>query len=160
MSVQNPPLDTYVRDLLHSKPEMLDSEDVLTVIPSTTVFDCIERMADHNVGSIMVMDGEEIVGIFTERDYMKSIALKGHSSKTTDVEEVMTTDVVTVQPDKPLEECLEVMTRFRFRHLPVVDENESLIGLISIGDCVKQVVNTAHRKTKQFRQYVTGSYSV
>ena len=152
------PFDTHVKDIVESKSGPPDDSTVLTAEPSTTVYECIARMDDRGVGSIVVMDGDEIAGIFTERDYLGSIALEGRSSKTTPVEDVMTTDVNTVQPKKPLEECLHLMTEFRFRHLPVVDENESLLGLISIGDCVKQIVDTAHKETDQLRQYVTGTY--
>jgi CBS domain-containing protein len=159
MQAHNNPFDAHVKDIVRSKsglPE--DGDGVLTAEPSTTVYECIARMDDHGVGSIVVMDGDEIAGIFTERDYMNSIALKGRSSETTAVEDVMTTDVKTVRPDKPLEECLQLMTELRFRHLPVVNEDDALIGLISIGDCVKQIVDTAHKETEQLRQYVTGTY--
>lgn len=157
MDAHENPFDTHVKDIVQSKPGLNDGT-VLTTERSATVYDCIARMNDHGVGSIVVMDGDDIAGIFTERDYMNSIALKGRSSKTTAVEDVMTTDVKTVRPDKPLEECLHLMTEFRFRHLPVVNADESLIGLISIGDCVKQIVDTAHKETEQLRQYVTGTY--
>jgi len=114
-------------------------------------------MVDRDVGSIVVMDGDNIAGIFTERDYMRSIALKGRSSKETEVREVMTSDVATVTPEKPLEECLELMTELRCRHLPVVDDEE-LVGIVSIGDGVKQIIQTAQQETDRLRRYVTGSY--
>lgn len=158
MQVHNNPFDAHVKDIVRSKSGLPADGAVLTTERSTTVYECIARMEDKGVGSIVVMDGDEIVGIFTERDYMTSIALKGRSSKTTPVEDVMTTNVRTVQPEKPLEECLHLMTEFRFRHLPVVDGDDCLIGLISIGDCVKQIVDTAHKEKEQLRQYVTGTY--
>jgi CBS domain-containing protein len=158
MQAHKNPFDAHVKDIVLSKSDRPDDGEVLTAEPSTTVYECIALMDDHGVGSIVVMDDDELAGIFTERDYMSSIALEGRSSKTTAVEDVMTTDVTTVQPDRPLEECLQLMTEFRFRHLPVVDEDKSLLGLISIGDCVKQIVDTAHKETDQLRQFVTGTY--
>jgi CBS domain-containing protein len=115
-------------------------------------------MVDRDVGSILVMDGESIAGIFTERDYMRNIALKGRSSKETEVQEVMTTDVATVDPEKPLVECLRIMTELRCRHLPVTDESGELLGIVSIGDGVKRIVKTAEAETTRLQQYVTGSY--
>jgi CBS domain-containing protein len=117
-------------------------------------------MSERDVGSIVVMNGEEIVGIFTERDYMQSIALEGRSSKETEVQEVMSSEVATVSPEKPLEECLHLMTKLRCRHLPVVDDNENLVGIVSIGDGVKEIMETAKRETDRLRRYVTGEYSV
>ena len=129
-----------------------------TTEPTATVFECIDRMVDRDVGSIVVMDEDAIAGIFTERDYMRSIALEGRSSDETEVQEVMTSDVSTVAPNDPLEECLELMTKLRCRHLPVVDDDGDLVGLVSIGDGVKQIIATAHQETDRLRRYVTGSY--
>ena len=158
MDTREGPLDTRVKDIVQSKSALTESGGgVLTTEPSATVFECIDRMVDHDVGSIVVMDEEAIAGIFTERDYMRSIALKGRSSKETRVREVMTSDVATVPPEKPLEECLELMTELRCRHLPVVDDDE-LVGIVSIGDGVKQIIQTAHQETDRLRRYVTGSY--
>lgn len=152
-------LDTRVKDIAQLTTNLSDSEEgVLTAKPSDTVFECIDRMADRDVGSIVVLEGDAIVGIFTERDYMRSIALKGRSSKETEVREVMESDVATVGPEMPLAECLELMTTLRCRHLPVVDAEDELVGLVSIGDCVKRIVETAERETARLRRYVTGSY--
>lgn len=117
-------------------------------------------MTDLDVGSIVVMDGNTIVGIFTERDYMRKIALEGRSSEKTEVQEVMTDEVVTVQPDDPLAGCLQVMTEIWCRHLPVVDEEENLIGIVSIRDGVQEVVETAERETDWLLQYIEGQYSI
>jgi len=158
MDTREGPLDTRVKDIVQSKSALTESGGgVLTTEPSATVFECIDRMVDRDVGSIVVMDGDNIAGIFTERDYMRSIALKGRSSKETEVREVMTSDVATVTPEKPLEECLELMTELRCRHLPVVDDEE-LVGIVSIGDGVKQIIQTAQQETDRLRRYVTGSY--
>jgi CBS domain-containing protein len=152
-------LDTRVKDIIRSKSSLTDDDGVLTTEPSATVFECIGRMVDEDVGSIVVMDGDTIAGLFTERDYMQSIALEGRSSDETEVQEVMTEDVATVDLEKPLEECLRLMTKLRCRHLPVVDEDGDLIGIVSIGDGVKRIIQKAQRETARLRQYVTGSYS-
>lgn len=160
MNTQDGLLNAQAEDIVQSKSTLTDENGVLTTSPSTTVYDCIDRMVDHDVGSIVVMDGDDIAGIFTERDYMRNIALEGRSSDTTEVKEVMTTELATVAPDKPLEECLQIMTELRCRHLPVVNDEEELIGMVSIGDCVKQIVDTAQMETARLRQYVTRSYAV
>lgn len=152
-------LDTRAKDIIRSKSSLTDEDGVLTTEPSATVFECIGRMVDEDVGSIVVMDGDSIAGLFTERDYMQSIALEGRSSDETEVQEVMTEDVATVDLEKPLDECLRLMTKLRCRHLPVVDEDGDLIGIVSIGDGVKRIIQTAQRETARLRQYVTGSYS-
>lgn len=153
-------LNTKVRDIVRSKSDLSADGDVLTTPPSATVYECIERMVDRDVGSIVVMDGKHLAGIFTERDYMRNIALKGRSSKTTEVQEVMTSDLATVSPDKPLDECLTIMTKLRCRHLPVVNDDEDLVGIISIGDCVKKIVDTAELEAARLQQYVTRTYPV
>jgi len=159
MDTREGPLDTRVRDIVQSKSSLADSNSgVLTTDPSATVYDCIGRMVERDVGSIVVMDGDAIAGIFTERDYMHSIALKGRSSKETKVQTVMSSDVVTVSPDKPLEDCLHLMTELRCRHLPVVDEEDELVGIVSIGDCVKRISQTARQETDRLRRYAMGNY--
>lgn len=159
MDTRDGPLDTRVKDIVQSKSALTESgKGVLTTEPSATVFECIDRMVDRDVGSIVVMDGEDIAGIFTERDYMHSIALEGRSSKETEVQEVMTSDVATVDPETPIAACLYQMTELRCRHLPVVTDDGDLVGIVSIGDGVKEVIETAHRETDRLRRYVTGSY--
>jgi len=158
MDTRDGPLDTRVKDIVQSKSALTDDGGVLTTEPTATVFECIGRMVDRDVGSIVVMDGEAIAGIFTERDYMRNIALKGRSSKETEVREVMTSDVATVDPDEPLADCLRLMTELRCRHLPVTDEEGELVGLVSIGDGVKRIVKTAEAETARLQQYISGSY--
>jgi CBS domain-containing protein len=153
-------IDTRVRDVLETKGTADEKTDVLTASPDAMVYDCIARMADNDFGSIVVMDEEEIVGIFTERDYMKNIALKGRSSDETEVREVMTTDVATVDAEKPLEECLDLMTDLSCRHLPVVDEDGALDDIISVRDCMRQISEAAKSEALQLRNYVTGQYPV
>jgi CBS domain-containing protein len=114
-------------------------------------------MVQHNVGSILVMDHSEIAGIFTERDYLRRIALRGRTSRTTRVEEVMTTDVIRVKPDTSVEQCMQIMTAHKCRHLPVVDDDE-LVGIISIGDCVKQISHDAQSEANSLKAYIKGQY--
>jgi CBS domain-containing protein len=133
--------------------------DVLTTDPESTVFDAIARMVDLNVGSILVMDDGEVEGIFTERDYLRQIVLEGRTSKTTRVEEVMTTDVVWVDPSYTADECMALMTEHKCRHLPVLQDGD-LTGIISIGDCVKQVSRTARSRVEELEKYISGRYPV
>ena len=158
MDARDGPLDTRVKDIVKSKTALTDDGGVLTTPPSATVFECIGRMVDHDVGSIVVMDGDDIAGIFTERDYMQRIALEGRTSKETQVQDVMEKDVAKVGPEKPLVDCMLLMTNLRCRHLPVVNDDEDLVGLVSIGDCVKRILDTAQAETDRLRKYVTGRY--
>lgn len=158
MDARNGPLDTRVKDIVQSQSALTEEGGVLTIEPTAMVYECIDRMVDRDIGSIVVMEGEAIAGIFTERDYMRNIALEGRSSKETEVREVMTSDVATVGPEKPLVACLRLMTELRCRHLPVVDDEDSLVGIVSIGDGVKHIVKTAQAETDRLRKYVTGSY--
>lgn len=131
--------------------------EVLTTDPQSTVFDAIARMVDHNVGSILIMDDDEVEGIFTERDYLRQIVLEGRTSKTTRVEEVMTTDVVWVDPSYTADECMALMTEHKCRHLPVLQDGD-LTGIVSIGDCVKQVSRTARSRVEELEKYISGRY--
>jgi CBS domain-containing protein len=151
-------MKTRVRDILKRK-----GPEVVTIEPSATVYTCIERMVDRNVGSILVVDGdptrgESIVGIFTERDYMRRIVLKGRTSKTTEVQTVMSDEVLTVPPDTSVEACMQLMTEERSRHLPVLADDDTLLGLVSIGDCVKQISDAAQDEAAQLRNYVSDRY--
>src|SRR6056297_1570367 len=127
--------------------------EVLTTDPQSTVFDAIARMVDHNVGSILVIDGDEVEGIFTERDYLRRIVLEGRTSKTTRVEEVMTADVIVVPPTQTVSECLAIMTEAKCRHLPVVEDG-ILVGMISIGDCAKEVSRAAVNEITHLESYI------
>lgn len=131
--------------------------EVLTTTPSSTVFDAIARMVDQNVGSVLVMADGEIEGIFTERDYLRRIVLEGRTSKTTRVEEVMSTDVVWVDPSYTADECMALMTEHKCRHLPVLVDGD-LAGIVSIGDCVKQVSRTARSRVEELEKYISGRY--
>ena len=135
-----------------------EDTDVLSAEPTATVYDCIARMSERDFGSILVMDGDNIEGIFTERDYMHDLVLEGRSSEETEVQVVMTDDVVTVDPETQLEDCLDLMTEIECRHLPVVDEDGQLTDIISMRDCALQISEAAKSEALQLRNFVTGRY--
>ncbi|MEE8094175.1 MAG: CBS domain-containing protein [Gammaproteobacteria bacterium] len=141
----------FVGELLSAK-----GTDVWSVTPEQTVLAALVLMAEKEVGALMVMEGEALVGIFSERDYARKVVLKGKSSRDTPVSEVMSAPVVTVGPDQSIEECMSLMTEKRTRHLPVL-ENEKLIGLISIGDVVKAVILDREAVIGQLEGYITGT---
>lgn len=141
-----------VYDILDRK-----GREVLTTGPETTVLEAITKMVDRNVGSIIVVEDGDVVGIFTERDYLRRIVLQGRTSKETSIDEVMTSEVIAVTPDYEVEDCLSVMTQNKCRHLPVMADGE-LSGIISIGDCVKQLHQHARTRLDDLTQYVQGRY--
>lgn len=111
-------------------------------------------MASHDIGAVLVCTGGEIEGILSERDYARQVILKGKASRDTRVGEIMSTDLVTVDPDRGIEECMALMTGRRIRHLPVVDRDE-LVGLISIGDVVKALLSEREHRIEQLETYIT-----
>ena len=142
-----------VSSILHQKASALWS-----VAPQATVFDAIKLMAEKNIGALPVMSGGTLVGIFTERDYTRKIALHGKSSKDTQVWEIISKQVVTVAPDETVEECMRLMTENRIRHLPVV-QNRELLGIISIGDLVNWIISAQNATIEQMEQYIAGGLS-
>ncbi len=141
-----------VADILRHK-----ADKVVTIDASATVYQAIERMVENNVGSIIVLDKEAIAGIFTERDYLRRIVLRGRTSRDTPIHEAMTKDIVFVEPSSTVKECLAIMTRQKIRHLPVLDD-ETLTGVISIGDCVKEVSRGAEANVRYLTEFITGRY--
>jgi CBS domain-containing protein len=139
---------TTVRQLLEGK-----SPEVFAVGPESAVIDAIRLMAEKSIGAVVVMDGGDLVGILSERDYARKIVLHERSSRTTRVSEIMTAKVVTVAPSEQVQHCLQLVTDFRIRHLPVV-EGSSVIGVISIGDLVKSVIDEQAQKLDQLQQYI------
>jgi CBS domain-containing protein len=119
------------------------------------VFDALKLMADKEIGALLVMEGDAVVGIFTERDYARKVALMARSSKETLVRDVMTAPVMYVRPDQTSEECMALMTENRLRHLPVIDDGR-LIGLISIGDLVKDIISEQRFIIEQLEHYIVG----
>jgi CBS domain-containing protein len=122
------------------------------------VFDALNIMAGKNVGALVVTQGEKVIGIFSERDYARKVILQGKSSKELAVADVMTTNVLFVTPDNTVEECMALMTEKHVRHLPVL-ENNTLIGLVSIGDVVKQIISDKNFRIKELERYISGDFS-
>ena len=128
-----------------------------TITPQATVYAAVQLMSDKNVGALMVMEARKPVGIFTERDYARKLILKGKSSKTTTVRELMTVEVLYVEPRNSIEDCMQLMTNKRVRHLPVLTEGE-LIGIVTIGDVVKQIISDQESTIAQLEKYIQGGY--
>lgn len=139
-----------VSHLLESK-----GNAIISITSSASVFDAIKLMADRGVGSLLVMDGDKLKGIVTERDYARKVILKGRSSNSTEVGEIMTTEVVTTSPEHSVNKCMNTMTKRRIRHLPVVD-NDNVIGLISIGDLVQAIIADQQEAIQHLEQYISG----
>ncbi len=133
------------------------SSQLWTVSPDATVFDAIQIMAERNVGAVLVMASDKLVGIATERDYTRKVALKGKSSRDTKVSEIVTTPPITVTPGHTVEECMKLMTTHRVRHLPVID-GDKVTGLVSIGDLVNWIINAQSVTIHQLESYITGHY--
>jgi len=137
--------------ILQSKPD----QAVQTIAPTAWVFDAVKLMAEKNIGALLVMEGGEIVGILTERDYARKTILMGRTSKETPVRDIMTSEVMYVRPGQTSEECMVLMTENRLRHLPVID-NGKLIGLVSIGDLVKDIISEQRFIIDQLEHYISG----
>jgi CBS domain-containing protein len=139
-----------VKHLLDSK-----GRNVVSVAPDTTVLDAIRIMADKTVGSLLVMDDDEMCGIVTERDYARKVIIKGRASESTMVSEIMTSDVLTTSSAQTVNSCMELMSEKRIRHLPVVEDNR-VIGMISIGDLVQAIISDQQEEIEHLEQYISG----
>ncbi|MCK9381937.1 MAG: CBS domain-containing protein [Sulfuritalea sp.] len=126
----------------------------LSVSPDDIVFSALELMAKHDIGAVLVMSGSQLVGIFSERDYARKVFLLGKSSKETLVREVMTEKVLYARPEQTISEAMAVMTDKRIRHLPVLDSHQQVIGMISIGDVVKETISEQAFLIMQLEQYI------
>ena len=142
---------TAVAQILKSKPD----QTIYTITPAASVFDAVKLMAEKNVGALIVIEGEKIVGLITERDYARKIVLMARSSKETPVGDIMTSQVMYVRPDQTSEECMALMTENRLRHLPVMDKGK-LTGVVSIGDLVKDVISEQKFIIQQLEHYIAG----
>jgi CBS domain-containing protein len=138
-------------NLLKSKAH----QTVHTIRPEASVFDALKLMADKDIGALLVMEDEQVAGIITERDYARKVALMSRSSKQTPVREIMTSAVMYVRPDQTSEECMVLMTENRLRHLPVMDGGR-LLGIISIGDLVKDIIAEQRFTIEQLENYISG----
>lgn len=137
-----------VQQLLESKPH-----GVATVTPQTTVFDALKVMAEKDIGAVLVVDGETLVGIFSERDYARKVVLQGKASRDIPVREIMTERVVCVRPEQTVEQCMGLMTDKRIRHLPVL-QSKRVVGVISIGDVVKEMLVEKEFVIQQLETYI------
>jgi CBS domain-containing protein len=140
-----------VAQILRSKSD----PSIHTIVPTASMFDALMLMAEKNIGALLIMEGETIVGMLSERDYARKIVLMGRSSKETPVRDVMTCPVLYVGPQQSTEECMALMTEKRLRHLPVLDDGK-LIGLISIGDLVKDIISEQNFVIEQLQSYISG----
>lgn len=128
---------------------------IISVSPSTTVHDAIEKMAEKSAGTALVMDGNELVGIFSERDFIRRVYLQDKCGKGATVKEIMSANLTTVEPDTNLESCMEIMTEKRIRHLPVLHDG-AVKGIVSIGDIVKFMVQEKEFVIKNLQSYISG----
>lgn len=141
-----------IRNILNQK-----GSQVFDIGPDNTVFEAIKKMAGKDIGALLVMEGDELLGIITERDYRNKVILMGRTSKSTMVRDIMSAELYCVEPSETVETCMALMTNRKFRHLPVV-ENGKVVGIISIGDLVKAVITKQKVEIHNLRDYITGTY--
>ena len=141
---------TTVRDMIRNK-----GREVFSIAPEASVFEALELMARHNIGALLVVSGEKMVGIVSERDCIRKVDLRGRNVTETPVSEIMTEDVVTVDCSQPLEECMSLMIDRNIRHLPVYDGGE-LMGLLSVRDVLREVIEVQQDMLSQLERYITG----
>ena len=144
---------TTVADILRDK----GNSAIYSVSPASTMLDALKLMAEKGVGALLVLDGEKLAGIVTERDYARKIALQGRNSSSTLVGDVMTAKVHCVLPRQTSGECMSLMTTHRIRHLPVMDESRKLVGVLSIGDLVKEIISEQQFTIQQLEHYISGT---
>ena len=143
-------MNITVRQLLYRK-----GDQIWAIQQNSTVFDALELMAAKEIGALLVFDGDQLCGIFSERDYARKVVLKGKLSHHTTVGEIMTQKVLVVHPNQTMHDCMALMTDKRIRHLPVL-EDDSLIGVISIGDVIKEIISEQEFVIGQLENYITG----
>lgn len=144
---------------MYSVKNILDEKgyDFWTIEPETTVYEALKKMAGKDIGALIVVKSTKIIGVFSERDYARKVILKGKTSKDTTVGELVSEKVYYVKPTSTIEECMQLMTNQRVRHLPVLD-NDKLIGIVSIGDIVNKIIQDHKNQIQQLEDYITGKY--
>mgnify|MGYP003592375012 FL=1 len=144
---------TTIHQLLQNK-----AHDEWTTAPPHEVLPALELMAEKNIGALPVVENGRVCGIFSERDYARKVVLHGRSSRDTPIADIMTTQVISVRPQEGMSRCMALMTDKHIRHLPVLDDNEQLIGIISIGDVVKAIIAEQQILIDHLQDYITGSH--
>jgi len=142
-----------IQDILAGK-----GNTVYHIAPVNTVYQAIEKMAEYNVGALVVLEDGRLCGIISERDYRNKVILKGRASRETAVSEIMTDRVVYVGPTHSVDHCLNIMTHNKIRHLPVLDDQQKLLGVISIGDLVKATIEQKNMEIEDLKGYISGGY--
>jgi len=142
---------------MHTANDILrhKGRDVWSVKPTDTVLSALGVMALHDIGAVLVLDGDRLVGVLTERDYARKVVLAGRSSRDSQVKEVMTSHVICVAPNRSVDECMALMTNKRLRHLPVID-HKRVVGIVSIGDLVKATIDDQQFTITQLQSYIAG----
>ena len=146
--------------LAHTIARVLQSKHknrILSIAPDQTVYEAIKKMAEYGVGALLVMSDNQLLGLISERDYARKVVLKGHVSKDILVREIMTIAIVSVNPRRPVDECMAIMTEHRFRHLPVM-ENDAVVGVVSLGDVVKWIISEQEEAIHELESYIVGTY--
>jgi len=131
-------------------------DNIWSIGPDESVFEAIKLLAEKEIGAIAVTDGGRLIGIVSERDYARQIILKGRSSENTRIRDIMSTEVITAKPDQEVRECMELMTEKRVRHLPIIDDENNLIGMISIGDLVRAIIAEQASTIGDLEKYISG----
>jgi CBS domain-containing protein len=140
-----------IREFLNSANQTLS-----TIAPNSKVYDALVIMAERNLSALPVIQNKELIGILSERDYARKVILNGKRSRETDVSEIMTAKVVTIEPDKTVHDCMEIMTNRRIRHLPITSKEGELLGIISIGDVMKIIMDEQRFMIAELQRYIAG----